>query len=201
MITIKEAIIVEGKYDKMRLKSVVNATIIETNGFRIFKDKEKVSLIKQLAEKNGIIVLTDSDSAGFVIRNHLKNIVPKEQIKHAYIPQIKGKEKRKATPSKEGTIGVEGIDEQELLKVLKNAGVTYQSQEQQAQEYSLQEKIKITKVDLFKLGLTGRENSHILRCSLLKKLNLPQYITTNALLDVLNSLMDLTELTEILKEI
>lgn len=201
MITIKEAIIVEGKYDKMRLKSVVNATIIETNGFRIFKDKEKVSLIKQLAQRNGIIVLTDSDSAGFVIRNHLKNIVPKEQIKHAYIPQIKGKEKRKATPSKEGTLGVEGIDEQELLKVLKNAGVTYQSQEQQAQEYSLQEKIKITKVDLFKLGLTGRENSHILRCSLLKKLNLPQYITTNALLDVLNSLMDLTELTEILKEI
>ena len=93
MITIKEAIIVEGKYDKMRLKSVVNATIIETNGFRIFKDKEKVNLIKQLAQKQGIIVLTDSDGAGFVIRNHLKNIVPKEQIKHAYIPQIKGKEK------------------------------------------------------------------------------------------------------------
>lgn len=115
MITIKEAIIVEGKYDKMRLKSVVNATIIETNGFRIFKDKEKVSLIKQLAQKQGIIVLTDSDGAGFVIRNHLKNIVPKEQIKHAYIPQIKGKEKRKDAPSKEGTLGVEGIDEQQLL--------------------------------------------------------------------------------------
>ncbi len=196
MITIKEAIIVEGKYDKMRLKSVVNATIIETNGFRIFKDKEKVNLIKQLAQKQGVIVLTDSDGAGFVIRNHLKNIVPKEQIKHAYIPQIKGKEKRKDAPSKEGTLGVEGINEQELLKALKNAGVTYQTQ-----EYQLQDKIKITKVDLFKLGLTGRENSQLLRCALLKKLNLPQYITTNALLDVLNSLMDLTELSKILEEI
>lgn len=200
MITIKEAIIVEGKYDKMRLRSVVNATIIETNGFRIFKDKEKVNLIKQLAEKNGVIVLTDSDGAGFVIRNHLKNIVPKQQIKHAYIPQIKGKEKRKAAPSKEGTLGVEGIDEQELLKALKNAGVTYQSEEEQLQEYKVKDKIKITKVDLFKLGLTGRENSHVLRCELLKRLNLPQYITTNALLDVLNSLMDLNELADILKE-
>ena len=192
MITIKEAIIVEGKYDKMRLKSVVNATIIETNGFRIFKDKEKINLIKQLAEKQGIIVLTDSDGAGFVIRNHLKNIVPKEQIKHAYIPQIKGKEKRKAQPSKEGTLGVEGIDEQQLITSLKNAGITYNS--------SVKKNI-ITKTELFKLGLTGRENSQKLRCALLKKLNLPQYITTNALLDVLNSLMDLNELSKIINEI
>lgn len=192
MITIKEAIIVEGKYDKMRLKSVVNATIIETNGFRIFKDKEKVNLIKQLAEKQGIIVLTDSDGAGFVIRNHLKNIVPKEQIKHAYIPQIKGKEKRKAQPSKEGTLGVEGIDEKQLLISLKNAGITYNSGVK---------KDSITKTDLFKLGLTGRENSQKLRYALLKKLNLPQYITTNALLDVLNSLMDLNELSDIIDEI
>lgn len=192
MITIKEAIIVEGKYDKMRLKSVVNATIIETNGFRIFKDKEKVNLIKQLAEKQGIIVLTDSDGAGFVIRNHLKNIVPKEQIKHAYIPQIKGKEKRKAQPSKEGTLGVEGIDEKQLLISLKNAGITYNSGVK---------KDSITKTDLFKLGLTGRENSQKLRYALLKKLNLPQYITTNALIDVLNSLMDLNELSDIIEEI
>lgn len=192
MITIKEAIIVEGKYDKIRLKSVVNATIIETNGFRIFKDKEKVNLIKQLAQKQGIIVLTDSDSAGFVIRNHLKNIVPKEQIKHAYIPQIKGKEKRKAQPSKEGTLGVEGIDEQQLIISLKNAGITYGAEEK---------KEKITKTDLFKLGLTGRENSQKLRSALLKKLNLPQYITTNALLDVLNSLMDLNELSDIVDRI
>lgn len=192
MITIKEAIIVEGKYDKMRLKSVVNATIIETNGFRIFKDKEKVSLIKQLAQKQGIIVLTDSDGAGFVIRNHLKNIVPKEQIKHAYIPQIKGKEKRKDAPSKEGTLGVEGIDEQQLLLSLKNAGVTYNSADK---------KNSINKTDLYKLGLTGRDNSQKMRGELLKKLNLPQYITTNALIDVLNSLMDLEELANIVDEI
>lgn len=192
MITIKEAIIVEGKYDKMRLKSVVNATIIETNGFRIFKDKEKVSLIKQLAQKQGIIVLTDSDGAGFVIRNHLKNIVPKEQIKHAYIPQIKGKEKRKDAPSKEGTLGVEGIDEQQLLLSLKNAGVTYNS---------AYKKNSISKTDLYKLGLTGRDNSRKMRGELLKKLNLPQYITTNALIDVLNSLMDLEELANIVDEI
>lgn len=192
MITIKEAIIVEGKYDKMRLKSVVNATIIETNGFRIFKDKEKVSLIKQLAQKQGIIVLTDSDGAGFVIRNHLKNIVPKEQIKHAYIPQIKGKEKRKDAPSKEGTLGVEGINEQQLLLSLKNAGVIYNSADK---------KNSISKTDLYKLGLTGRDNSQKMRGELLKKLNLPQYITTNALIDVLNSLMDLEELANIVDEI
>lgn len=193
MITVKEAIIVEGKYDKMRLKSVVNATIIETNGFRIFKDKEKVNLIKQLAEKQGIIVLTDSDGAGFVIRNHLKNIVPKEQIKHAYIPQIKGKEKRKAQPSKEGTLGVEGIDEQQLIISLKNAGITYGAENNK--------KDKITKIDLFRLGLTGRENSQKLREALLKKLNLPHYITTNALLDVLNSLMDFNKLAEIVENL
>ena len=192
MITIKEAIIVEGKYDKMRLKSVVNATIIETNGFRIFKDKEKVSLIKQLAQKQGIIVLTDSDGAGFVIRNHLKNIVPKEQIKHAYIPQIKGKEKRKDAPSKEGTLGVEGINEQQLLLSLKNAGVTYNSADK---------KNSISKTDLYKLGLTGRDNSQKMRGELLKKLNLPQYITTNALIDVLNSLMNLEELANIVDKI
>ena len=137
-------------------------------------------------------MLTDSDGAGFVIRNHLKNIVPKEQIKHAYIPQIKGKEKRKAQPSKEGTLGVEGIDEQQLIISLKNAGITYDSNVK---------KNNITKTELFKLGLTGRENSQKLRCALLKRLNLPEYITTNALLDVLNSLMGLNELSKIIGEI
>ena len=130
MISIKEAIIVEGKYDKMRLKSAVDATIIETNGFRIFKDKEKVNLIKQLAQKQGIIILTDSDSAGFLIRNHLRGIVPQEQIKNAYIPQIKGKEKRKDHPSKEGTLGVEGVDEDIILKALQNAGAVCNKEKQ-----------------------------------------------------------------------
>ena len=164
MISIKEAIIVEGKYDKMRLKSAVDATIIETNGFRIFKDKEKVNLIKQLAQKQGIIILTDSDSAGFLIRNHLRGIVPQEQIKNAYIPQIKGKEKRKDHPSKEGTLGVEGVDEDIILKALQNAGAVCGKENQEL----------ITKTDLYNLGLTGGEKSKILRTALLKQLKLPQ---------------------------
>lgn len=193
MINVKEAVIVEGKYDKIKLKSVINATIIETNGFRIFKDKEKVNLIKQLAEKQGIVILTDSDSAGFVIRNHLKGIIPQNQMKHAYIPQIRGKEKRKENYSKEGILGVEGIDENLLLNALKNAGVTINSECTKIGN--------ITKADLYKLGLTGKENSKALRLTLLKKLNLPQYITTKALVDVLNSLTDIEHLTEIIEEI
>lgn len=193
MINIKEAVIVEGKYDKMRLKSVINATIIETNGFRIFNDKEKINLIKQLAEKQGIVILTDSDSAGFVIRNHLKGIVPKEQMKHAYIPQIKGKEKRKEKPSKEGILGVEGIDEARLLSALKNAGVTIDNTKCSTS--------CITKKDLYRLGLTGRDNSKILRTELLKKLDLPSYITTNALADVLSSIITVSELEEIISKL
>lgn len=195
MINIKEAVIVEGKYDKMKLKSIINTTIIETNGFRVFKDKEKVNLIKKLAEKQGIVILTDSDSAGFVIRNHLKGIIPQNQMKHAYIPQIKGKEKRKENYSKEGTLGVEGVDEVLIINALKNAGVTINSDDECIKDGN------ITKTDLYRLGLTGRENSKELRLALLKKLNLPQYITTNALVDVLNSLTDIEQLERTMKEI
>lgn len=191
MIDIKEAVIVEGKYDKMRLKSVVNATIIETNGFRIFKDKKKINLIKQLADTRGIIILTDSDGAGFVIRNHLKGIISQDKIKNAYIPQIKGKEKRKSKPSKEGTLGVEGINEAVLIKALKNAGAV-------CQKRSIG---NITNADLYNLGLTGKDNSKVLRTTLLKKLDLPEYITTKALLEVLNALMDLKKLTDIINSI
>jgi len=189
MITIKEAVIVEGKYDKIRLHSLISTTIIETNGFRIFKDKEKVNLIKQLADKQGIIILTDSDSAGFLIRNHLKGIIPKDKIKNAYIPQINGKEKRKSKPSKEGTLGVEGISEEILLTALRNAGAV-------CTDDTTNNKGSITKNDLYRLGLTGRDNSKILRIALLKKLNLPQYITTNALISVLNSLLTLEQLSD-----
>lgn len=189
MIEIKEAIIVEGKYDKQRLKNIVNSTIIETNGFRIFKDKNKVNLIKQLAEKQGIVILTDSDGAGFVIRNHLKGIIPNKDIKNAYIPKIKGKERRKDKPSKEGTLGVEGIDENLLMKSLINAKVTIINK---AENNITKE--QITKLDLYKLGLVGRENSKKLRTQLLKKLNLPEYITTNALLEVLNDITTIEEL-------
>lgn len=189
MIEIKEAIIVEGKYDKQRLKNIVNSTIIETNGFRIFKDKNKVNLIRQLAEKQGIVILTDSDGAGFVIRNHLKGIIPNKNIKNAYIPKIKGKEKRKDKPSKEGTLGVEGIDENLLMQSLVNAQVTIINK---AENNITKE--KITKLDLYKLGLIGKENSKKLRTQLLNKLNLPEYITTNALLEVLNDITTIEEL-------
>lgn len=191
MISIKEAIIVEGKYDKMRLKSTVDATIIETNGFRIFKDKEKVNLIKQLAQKQGIIILTDSDSAGFLIRNHLRGIVPQEQIKNAYIPQIKGKEKRKDHPSKEGTLGVEGVDEDIILKALQNAGAVCNKEKQEL----------ITKTDLFNLGLTGGEKSSILRTALLKELKLPRYMSVKAMLEVLNTVTTPKELYTLVEKI
>ena len=191
MISIKEAIIVEGKYDKMRLKSAVDATIIETNGFRIFKDKEKVNLIKQLAQKQGIIILTDSDSAGFLIRNHLRGIVPQEQIKNAYIPQIKGKEKRKDHPSKEGALGVEGVDEDIILKALQNAGAVCGKENQEL----------ITKTDLYNLGLTGGEKSKILRTALLKQLKLPQYMSAKAMLEVLNTVTTPKELYTLVEKI
>lgn len=191
MISIKEAIIVEGKYDKMRLKSAVDATIIETNGFRIFKDKEKVNLIKQLAQKQGIIILTDSDSAGFLIRNHLRGIVPQEQIKNAYIPQIKGKEKRKDHPSKEGTLGVEGVDEDIILKALQNTGAVCGKENQEL----------ITKTDLYNLGLTGGEKSKILRTALLKQLKLPQYMSAKAMLEVLNTVTTPKELYTLVEKI
>ena len=183
MITIKEVIIVEGKYDKKRLKEVVNATVIETNGFRIFKDKEKVSLIRKLARQNGVIILTDSDGAGFVIRNYLKGILAEDKIKNAYIPQISGKEKRKEKPSKEGFLGVEGIDEQQIIHALVRAGVTVNPCQTAVTTAPL-----ITPTDLFNLKLSGHENSKKRRNALLKSLELPSYITTKALLEVLNSL-------------
>lgn len=190
---IKEAVIVEGKYDKMRLKDIIDTTIIETNGFRIFKDKEKLNLIKKLADSRGILILTDSDSAGFVIRNYLKGVVPPDKIKHAYIPQIKGKEKRKEKPSKEGTLGVEGLDEDTLKEVLKKSGVICIDTDNKPDP--------ITRQDLFSLGLTGRDNSKILRTKLLKKLNLPTYLSTKALTESLNGFMTLKELKDIMKNI
>lgn len=192
LIKIKEAVIVEGKYDKMRLKNVVDTTIIETNGFRIFKDKEKVNLIKKIADSRGILILTDSDSAGFLIRNYLKGIVPPDKIKNAYIPQIPGKEKRKSQPSKEGTLGVEGIDEEVLREVLEKYCTVNACDESTE---------KITKQNLFRLGLSGRENSKILRERLLKELDIPSYLTANAMIDALNSIITLEELEKLAGEI
>ena len=148
MLRIKEAVIVEGRYDKIKLSSIVDAPIIETNGFRVFSDREKQSLIRQIAEKRGILVLTDSDSAGFVIRNFLKGVVPKEQIKHCYIPQIEGKERRKPQKSKEGLLGVEGVTDEVIISAIRKSGATVLGEPEKPTR-------GITKADLFSLGLTG----------------------------------------------
>ncbi|MEE3428900.1 MAG: DUF4093 domain-containing protein [Ruminococcus sp.] len=195
MISVKEAIIVEGRYDKIKLSSIVDTPIIETGGFRVFKDKEKQNLIRNIAKKRGILILTDSDSAGFVIRNFLKGIVPENEIKNAYIPQLKGKEKRKAEPSKEGLLGVEGLSEAFLVKAIQNSGATVLN------ENKPEVRAEITKGDLYELGLSGRANSAVMREKLLKKLELPTYLTTNALVSALNCLYSLEELKEIIKTI
>ena len=195
MISVKEAIIVEGRYDRIKLKAVVDTPIIETGGFRVFKDKEKQKLIRKIAESRGILILTDSDSGGFVIRNFLKGIVPESKIKHAYIPQLKGKEKRKAKASKEGLLGVEGVSEEVILKALKTSGATVLNDSSDAREP------EIEKIHLYELGLTGKENSAVLREKLLKKLELPTYLTTNAMLSALNCLYSLEELKNIVSSI
>lgn len=177
MIKIKEAVIVEGKYDKMQLQKVCDALIITTDGFRIFRDKEKKEFLKALAKRQGLLVLTDSDRAGFVIRSHLKSFIPPEQIKNVYIPDIKGKEKRKDKPSCEGLLGVEGINEDILRRLLQEAAAT--SVEPHGDP--------ISKADLYSLGLSGTDGAHELRAKIVKELSLPSRLTTNSLLEILNS--------------
>lgn len=189
MIKIKEAIIVEGKYDKIKLSSIIDGLIIETNGFRIFKDKNKIEFLKKLADTRGILVFTDSDSAGFLIRNHISSIIPKDKIKHAYIPDIYGKEKRKNKYSKEGKLGVEGVPQEVIINSLKNANVLYS-----LSEPACKEKREITKLDLYNWGLSGKDNSLKLRRKFLKQLNLPEHLSVNSLLKVLNSIMTYDEL-------
>lgn len=191
MISVKEAIIVEGRYDKIKLSGIVDAPIIETNGFRVFSDKEKQALIRDIAAKRGILVLTDSDGAGFVIRNFLRGAVPRQQIKHCYIPQIEGKERRKPQKSKEGLLGVEGVTDEIIIDAIRKSGATILGEEQKQRQ-------EITKADLFELGLTGGENSAQKRQALLKKLNMPTYLSTNALLTALNCLYSLEEIKHML---
>lgn len=194
MIKVKQAVIVEGKYDKMRLRPIIDAPIIETNGFRIFRDKEKVSLIKKLAQTRGLLILTDSDGAGFVIRNYLKGLVPPETIKNAYIPPVKGKEKRKQSPSKEGTLGVEGMDEQTLLKAIRQSGAD-------CGEGAAARVPSIKKEDFYRLGLSGGDNSAQKRRALLQRLELPEYLSAKSMLEMLNCLLSIEELEELLKEL
>ena len=179
---IREVIVVEGRYDKNTLLQVVDATVVETGGFGVFNDKEKLAFLRRLAEKRGLILLTDSDGAGFVIRNYLKGALPKEHIKQAYIPDICGKERRKSKAGKEGLLGVEGMNAEVLLETLRRCGATFEG------EASAVPAAAITKVDMMEKGLVG-PNSALKRQELLKKLQLPSHMTANALMDALNLLL------------
>ncbi|WP_343253211.1 toprim domain-containing protein [Ligaoa zhengdingensis] len=185
MIKLRQAVVVEGRYDKIKLSSLLDATIIQTDGFRIFKDKDKVALLRELARRVGLVVLTDSDSAGFVIRNHIKSCVREGKVYHAYIPEILGKEKRKDRPSKEGTLGVEGVPAEVILQALRRAGVTADTGE-------ARERL-VTKADLMEDGLSGGEGSHERRTRLLRELGLPHYLSANSMLDVLNTMFSYEE--------
>ena len=194
MRKIREVIVVEGRYDKNALKQVVDATVVETGGFAVFNDRERLALLRRLAAERGLILLTDSDGAGFVIRNYLKGAIPKSQIKQAYIPDIYGKERRKSAPGKEGKLGVEGMTPQVLLAALERAGATFED------ETALRAGgAPITKADLYALGLTGCPDSAQRRGALLKKLGLPERMTTNALLEALNILSSREELAALLE--
>lgn len=195
MIKVKEAIIVEGKHDKIKLANFIDGLIITTDGFGIFKNKEKQLLIRHLAQTRGILILTDSDGAGFVIRNFLKGSVPPDKIKNAYIPDIFGKEKRKAQPSKEGKLGVEGISEEILCHAIANSGAECELNE------SVKSQKEITKTDLFEYGLTGTPNSSKNRDILKKALHLPENLTSNALLDILNCTVTKNEFEHICNEL
>lgn len=183
MIRIREAIIVEGRYDKNTLAQIVDAPILETSGFGIFHNRQRLALLRRLAETRGIIVLTDSDGAGFVIRNYLRGAIDPLQVKHAYIPDVAGKERRKRTASKEGKLGVEGMRPDVLLEALRRAGATIEGEETPAAG------ARITKADLYAAGLTGGADSKAARQRLLAQLDLPEHLSTNALLEVLNALM------------
>lgn len=187
MERIKEVIVVEGRYDKNTLSQVVDAVIIETGGFGIFNDSQKRNLLKKLAESRGLIIMTDSDAAGFMIRNHLKGCIAPELIKHAYIPDIYGKERRKSAPSREGKLGVEGMSPQVILEALSRAGATFQGPEHR------EDQSRISKADLYRKGLSGGENSAALRKELMKKLELPERLSAQGLLDVLNVIMSREE--------
>jgi len=180
LIKLHSAVIVEGKYDKIRLENIIDATIITTNGFGIFKDKEKCNLIKVLAQKCGIVILTDSDNAGQMIRKHIEKFIPKNQFKSVYLPEILGKEKRKTTPSAQGLLGVEGTEDAIILNALRRAGIIGEPLKTQGR--------KITKTDLYNIGVSGMAGSKEKRESLCEFLNLPKTLPANSLIDVLNSL-------------
>ncbi len=194
MIKLDRPVIVEGKYDIIKLSNIIDTLIIKTDGFGIFKDKEKQKLLRRLAGEKGIIVMTDSDSAGFLIRNFISSSVPTDKITHVYIPDLYGKEKRKTEASKEGKLGVEGTPEKIILEALKKAGVT-------CSETQNSERRLITNLDLYEYGLTGRENSKEKRTLLLKSLALPERMSTSSLIKILNTFVTYDEFIEKIKEL
>ena len=193
MVKIKEAIVVEGRYDKNTLSQILEAPILETNGFGIFKDKEQMALLRKVAEVRGLIVFTDSDGAGFVIRNHIKSAIPATFLKHAYTPDIFGKERRKSAPGKEGKLGVEGMTREIILESLRRAGATFLGEEVSCKS------MEITKVDLLDLGLYG-PGSNDRRMKLIKKLGFPEKISTNGFLQAVNLLYSLEDLKQALEQ-
>lgn len=193
MIKLDRAVIVEGKYDKIRLSNILDALIITTDGFSVFKNKEKQKFLRRLAEEKGLVVITDSDSAGFMIRNFISSCVAKDKVINVYIPDIFGKEKRKSAPSAEGKLGVEGVKDEIILQALKKAGVTAETTEKKGRQ--------ITNIDLFEYGLSGGENSSEKRKKLLDKLSLPERLSTTSLVRALNSFVTYDEFIETVKEL
>ena len=196
MLKIKEAIVVEGRYDKNTLSQVVDTLILETGGFHIFKDPEQMALLRKAGERRGLIVLTDSDGAGFVIRNRIRGSIPQRYVKHAYIPDVYGKERRKRQRGKEGKLGVEGMPPQVLEEVLRRAGATFLEENGQPGQRGA----PLTKADLMAAGLTGRPDSGERRLALLRRLNLPEHMSANALLQVLNGCYSREEAEKLLTE-
>ncbi len=192
MIKLDSAVIVEGKYDKITLENIIDAHIIATDGFRIFKDKAKCKLIRKIAEEKGVIVITDSDSAGALIRAHIKNITGNTNIVNVYIPKICGKEKRKSTPSKEGTLGVEGMSADIIKKALEKSGVLMGESRGKRRE--------ITKTDMYEVGFSGCNEAKRRREDFLKYLDLPENISPNAMLDILNTFYSLEEFRKEVKK-
>lgn len=194
MIKLTMPVIVEGKYDIIKLSGIIDGLIIKTDGFGIFKDKEKQRLIRRLAQEKGIIVLTDSDSAGFMIRNFIFSVVPSEKIINVYIPDIHGKEKRKSEAGKEGKLGVEGMKEDILLEAFRKAGVFCEKSESTGRRL-------ITNLDLYEWGFSGKSDSKAKRQALLRSLALPERMSTSSLVKILNTFVTYEEFIEKAKEI
>ena len=195
MIRIRQAIVVEGCYDKNTLSQIVDAPIFETSGFGIMKDKKQLAFLRKVAQTRGLIVFTDSDGAGFVIRNFLKSAIEPKYLLHAYIPDIPGKEKRKSAPGKEGKLGVEGMHPEVILDALRKSGATVEG------EGTAPKQPSITKQDLMELGLSGGKDASFLRQRLLKKIDLPEHMSANAMLQALNILYDFEQLKDLIDQL